>query len=64
VRAAIVVDGRVVGTWQQQRKGDQSVITVETFARLDPAALPGLEAEAADLGRFQRTMTSLRVKSR
>ena len=64
VRATIVVDGRVVGTWQQQRKGDQSVITVETFARLDPAALPGLEAEAADLGRFQRAMTSLRVKSR
>ena len=61
VRAAVLVDGRVAGTWRQQRHGDRTVVTVEPFEAIGPAALPGLEAEAADLGRFQRTAASLRI---
>jgi hypothetical protein len=63
IRAAVLVDGRVAGTWRQQRTGDRTVVTVEPFERLAPAALPGLEAEAADLGRFQGTEASLRIAS-
>ena len=63
VRAAVLVDGRVAGTWRQQRQRDQIVVTVEPFEAIDPAALPGLEAEAADLGRFQDTPASLHIVS-
>jgi Winged helix DNA-binding domain len=63
VRAAVLVDGRVTATWRQQRHGDQIVVTVEPFDVIDPAALPGLEAEAADLGRFQDTPATLRIES-
>ena len=63
VRAAVLVDGRVAGTWRQHRRGDQTVVTVEPFEPIGPAALPGLEAEAADLGRFQRATATLRIAS-
>src|SRR5215469_1979187 len=48
VRAAVLVDGRVAGTWWQQRRAGRIVLTVEPFDAIDPAALPALEAEAAD----------------
>ncbi len=63
VRAAVLVNGRVAGTWRQQRTGARTVVTVEPFEAIDPAALPGLEAEAADLGRFQNTPASLHIAS-
>jgi hypothetical protein len=63
IRAALIVDGRVAGTWAQQRTAGQTVVTVQPFERLDPAVLPGLEAEATDLGRFQGTPASLHVAS-
>jgi hypothetical protein len=63
VRAAVLVDGRVAGTWRQQRTAGRTVVTVEPFEAIDPAALPALEAEAADLGRFQNTPASLRIAS-
>lgn len=63
IRAAVIVDGRVMGTWAQQRQASQTIVTVQPFERLDPAVLPGLEAEAADLGRFQGTQVGLRVTS-
>jgi Winged helix DNA-binding domain len=63
VRAAVLVDGRVAGTWRQQRLRDHIVVTVEPFETTDPAALPGLEAEAADLGRFQHTVATLHIAS-
>jgi len=61
VRAAVLVDGRVAGTWRQQRQGDQIVVTVEPFEPIDVAAVPGLEAEAVDLGRFQDTPATLHI---
>jgi len=61
VRAAVVADGRIVGTWAQERKRGEITVSVTPFGRLDPAFLPGLEGEAADLGRFQGMPASLEV---
>jgi hypothetical protein len=52
IHPAVVVDGRVVGTWQARRAGDRLDVSVEPFGRLPPGSRPGLEAEVADLGRF------------
>jgi len=52
IHPAVVVDGRVAGTWRSRRAGDRLQVTVEPFGRLPAGARPGLEAEAADLGRF------------
>jgi hypothetical protein len=52
IHPAMVVDGRVVGTWRQQRKGDRLTILAQPFEPLDRRFLPYLEAEAADVGRF------------
>jgi Winged helix DNA-binding domain len=61
IHPAVLVDGRVVGTWRQRRARDRLVVEVEPFEPLDPAIRPGLEAEAADLGRFLRTRATLAV---
>jgi Winged helix DNA-binding domain len=61
IHPAVVVDGRVVGTWRLAAKaGDRLTVTVEPFEPLD-GALPGLEAEAADLGRFLAATAALSV---
>lgn len=56
IHPAILLHGRVVGTWQQQRGHDLLTVTAEPFAGdsqgLTAAFLPALEAEAADLARF------------
>src|SRR6266508_4536548 len=52
VQPALLVDGRVAGTWRQQRRRDRLTVQVEPFEALDRAVLPGLEAEVGDLGRF------------
>jgi hypothetical protein len=63
VQAAVVADGRIVGTWAQTRRRHEITVAVTPFGRLDPALLPGLEAEAADLGRFQGMQAALQVAS-
>jgi hypothetical protein len=87
IHPAVVVDGRVVGTWRITSGGgrltrlvhDQDhgipagdqvgrhgnahaslTVAVEPFEPLD-GALPGLEAEAADLGRFLDAPATLSV---
>jgi winged helix DNA-binding protein len=74
IHAAVVVDGRVVGTWRSRRSPtsrrpgpeapglrDRLAVLVEPFERLDPEALGGLEAEAADVGRFLGAEATLTV---
>ena len=39
-------------------------MVIEPFERLAPKVLPGLEAEAADLGRFLGVEVSLRLDGR
>jgi Winged helix DNA-binding domain len=53
IHPAVVVDGRVAGTWRARRSGDRLDVTVEPFAgRLPRGSGPALEREMADLGRF------------
>jgi hypothetical protein len=53
IHPAVVVDGRVVGTWRARRAGDRLDITVEPFGDgLPRGSGPGLEEEAGDIGRF------------
>jgi Winged helix DNA-binding domain len=62
IHPALVVDGRVVGTWRARRRGGRLDIAVEPFqGRLPADVRPGLEAEAADLGRFLDAEPRLRT---
>jgi Winged helix DNA-binding domain len=60
-RAAVVVDGRIVGTWTQKRTSKLNSVTVDLFER--PAREIGdeLAAEAADLARFFALDPALKV---
>lgn len=62
INAALLVDGQARGTWKiQQRRGGLEV-QVEPFEPLAEALLPGVEAEAADVGRFLGMEAVLSVK--
>ncbi len=55
IQPAVIVDGRVAGTWRLARDARPSGtarLTVEPFTTLPEASLAGLAAEAADIGRF------------
>jgi hypothetical protein len=60
IHPAVVVDGRVVGTWRLAATAGRVAVAVEPFEPLD-GARPGLEAETADLGRFLGATASLSV---
>ena len=51
-----------MGTWRTQRRRDRLDVIVEPFAALAPDVYPGLEAEAADVGRFYETRAELVVR--
>jgi hypothetical protein len=59
----VLLYGRVAGTGRQRRQRDQNAVTVVPFEAIEPAALPGLEAESADLGRFQDASATLHIAS-
>jgi Winged helix DNA-binding domain len=61
--AAVMVDGRIVGTWWQRRRARGITVLVELFEDVDAAVLAGLESEVADLGRFLDVTTFLDVTS-
>jgi Winged helix DNA-binding domain len=55
IQPAVIVDGRVAGTWRLSRPprpGGTARLTIEPFTTLPGAALDGLAAEAAGIGRF------------
>jgi Winged helix DNA-binding domain len=65
IHPALVVDGRVAGSWRARRTGDRLEVAVEPFGdRLPRGILPALEAEAADLGRFLGLRPALRLDRR
>lgn len=51
-RAAVVVDGRIVGTWTQKRTTKLSTVTVRLFERPARGIRAELAAEAEDLAAF------------
>jgi Winged helix DNA-binding domain len=53
VRPAIVVDGRLVGTWTSKRSGKRLTVAIDSFETLKPEVAQAIEAEVADIGRFE-----------
>ena len=52
IQPAVLVDGRVVGTWRRQRSGDRLDIAIEPFEELAEDAVGALEHDAAGVARF------------
>jgi hypothetical protein len=52
IRAAILCDGQIVGTWQANRKGLRLKIAVDAFVPLSPEVEAGIALEIADIERF------------
>jgi hypothetical protein len=52
IRPAVLIDGRVVGTWRRRRSGDRLDVALELFEALPENAAGALEREAADVARF------------
>ncbi len=42
-----------MATWSSKRSGDRLTVTIEPFERLAPEVAGAIEAEVADLGRFE-----------
>ncbi len=59
---ALLVDGRVLGTWKSKRKKNHLDVVVEPFDRLAPEVHEGLEAEVTDLARFLDVQTYLHFR--
>ena len=59
VHPTLLVGGRIAATWKSQKRKNRLEIAVAPFEKLDPAALPGLEAEIKDLARFGGVETKL-----
>ena len=59
IHPAVVVDGRGIGAWRTQRRGDRLDVIVEPFERVTAAIAAGIAAEVADLGRYLAIETRL-----
>jgi hypothetical protein len=53
IKPIVLADGVAVGLWRSERKGRRLVVKLEPFAKLDAAMLDAIQAEVADLGRFE-----------
>ena len=66
IQPALLVDGRVAGTWRRRGRAARLQIELEPFEELPAAALAALERDADDVGRFlgfrpDRVRTSVRT---
>lgn len=52
VRPVVLVDGRAVATWSQERRGGRVRVVVAPFGRLAAGVRPAVRREVADLRRF------------
>jgi Winged helix DNA-binding domain len=62
IRSALLVDGRVTGTWRTRRAAGRVDLTVEPFEPLPNTVLPGLAAETEHLGAFLELNARVVVK--
>jgi hypothetical protein len=53
IRPTILVDGVAAGTWSLRRKRRSRTIELEPFEDLDPETAAALDAEVADIDRFE-----------
>lgn len=63
IHPALVVDGWIAGAWRQARTRDRLSIVVEPFEQLQDEVVAGVEAEAADIGRFLGSDATLAVEA-
>jgi hypothetical protein len=49
----VCVDGRLVGLWSSKRSGRRLDVSIEPFDELPAESAQAIEAEVADLGRFE-----------
>ena len=61
LRATLLVDGRLAGTWKTQSLKRGLRVEVDPFEPLPDGVLPALEKEAADLGRFLGQEAQIRL---
>ncbi|MDP9188365.1 MAG: winged helix DNA-binding domain-containing protein [Actinomycetota bacterium] len=61
IKATAFLDGLAFGTWKLERSGDSLVVAVHPFGRLPRGAMPGLEREAAEIGRFFEAEAELQI---
>lgn len=59
IHPALLIDGRVQGLWETQRRKQRLDITVQPFEKLDPSYLAEIRQEVSDLGRFLGIEASL-----
>lgn len=48
----MLVDGRIEGVWEQDKKRKQTVVTVSMFDKVSNAVKKAIEAEIVRLGKF------------
>jgi hypothetical protein len=53
IRAVALVEGHAAGTWTARRSGRRVAVALDAWAELATAARAGLDAEAADVVRFE-----------
>ena len=61
VHPAVLLGGRIIGTWRQRRGDGGLIVAVEPFRRLPRSTRAALAAEAADIGRFLGVQARLEV---
>ena len=55
IRSCVLIDGRLVGTWDRKRRARGLSVTVSAFVALSGGAHAQLESEFAEIGRFLGT---------
>lgn len=58
LRPCVLIDGRLVGTWDRKRRARGLTVRVTCFEELSQSAQAQLEAEFAEIGRFLDTEIS------
>jgi hypothetical protein len=61
ISATVVVDGAVVGVWEQRTRGERVEITVSRFGSIGRAARDGVAREADLLARYLGGRADLRI---
>ncbi len=52
IRSCVLIDGRLLGTWDRKRRARGFAVTVSAFEALSDQALAQMESEFAEIGRF------------
>jgi len=61
IRPAVLVDGRLAGTWRTRKRSSGLLVEVSPFGPLTAEVRAALASEADDVGRFLGVPTTLRV---